>query len=198
MTAEVVPFPHSATRSSPSPSPRPQARRRSARERGRGDHSSDLVLVAAALRDASPRILDNWAIRVSTMPLFRAIPDLTLADLRQEMPAVLEAALLAVTSSSFAVDLAPLADAVARGEQHGRARRAVAPLDVLLAEFHALRREIRNQLWRVAETHVPEHDRRELVIRDLDDRLTSVLDETEQAAAVAWVVTGQTVDVMAS
>jgi len=194
MTAEVVPFPH------------PGALSVAQTSDGAGsvatmERSAELVSVASALRDASPRILDNWAIRVSTMPLFRAIPDLTLADIRQRMPDVLDAALLAVTSSSFAVDLMPLDDAIARGEDHGRSRCDVASLDVVLAEFHALRREIRNQLWRVAEALVWDSARREQIVRDLDDRLAAVLDEIEQAAAVAWVEAcgvGRAVNVMAS
>ncbi len=199
MIAEVVRFPHPGAPSLvPSQDPSTSV---ATLERSREERSAELTSVASALRDASPRILDNWAIRVSTMPLFRAIPDLTLADLRQRMPDVLDAALLAVTSSSFAVDLMPLGDAVARGEEHGRARRDVASLDVVLAEFHALRREVRGQLWRVAEALVWDHERREQIVRDLDDRLTTVLDEIEQAAAVAWVeasATGHPVAVMAS
>jgi len=135
------------------------------------------------------------------MLLFRAIPDLTLADLRQRMPEVLDAALLAVTSSAFAVDLMPLDDAIARGEEHGRSRLDVASIDVVLAEFHALRREVRNQLWRVAEALVWDHERRQQIVRDLDDRLMTVLDGIEQAAAVAWVeacAADRTVSVMAS
>ncbi len=199
MTAEVVPFPHPGALSVAQTSD--GAGSVATMERSRDERSAELVSVASALRDASPRILDNWAIRVSTMPLFRAIPDLTLADLRQRMPDVLDAALLAVTSSSFAVDLMPLEDAVARGEEHGRSRHDVASLDVVLAEFHALRREIRNQLWRVADALVWDSARREQIVRDLDDRLAAVLDEIEQAAAVAWVEAcgvGRAVNVMAS
>ena len=199
MAAEVVRFPHPVARSAARAGDVPSTVSTSGRDRD--ERSAELVSVASALRDASPRILDNWAIRVSTMPLFRAIPDLTLADLRQRMPEVLDAALLAVTSSAFAVDLMPLDDAIARGEEHGRSRSAVASLDVVLAEFHALRREIRNQLWRVADALVRDYERREQIIRDLDDRLTTVLDGIEQAAAVAWVEAcdaGQAVSVMAS
>jgi len=185
MTAEVVRFPHPVARSAAQAGNLPSTV--STSERDRDERSAELVSVASALRDASPRILDNWAIRVSTMPLFRAIPHLTLADLRQRMPEVLDAALLAVTSSAFAVDLMPLDDAIARGEEHGRARSDVASLDVVLAEFHALRREVRSQLWRVADALVVDHGRREQIVRDLDDRLTTVLDGIEQAAAVAWV-----------
>ena len=197
MAAEVARIPHPVPRSVAQAGDRVAG----SAERSREERSAELVSVASALRDASPRILDNWAIRVSTMPLFRAIPDLTLADLRQRMPEVLDAALLAVTSSAFAVDLMPLDDAIARGEEHGRSRRDVASIDVVLAEFHALRREIRNQLWRVAEAIVWDHERREHIVRDLDDRLMSVLDGIEQAAAVAWVdawAAGRSVSVMAS
>ena len=48
---------------------------------------------------------------------------------------------------------------------------------------------------------LPAHQRREQIVRDLDDRLTTVLDGIEQAAAVAWVDAcdaGQAVSVMAS
>ena len=72
-------------------------------------------------------MLGNWAIRVSTMPLFWVIPDWTLMDLRRRMTDVLEAALLAVTSSSFAVDLMPVDDAIARGEESVRSQTRVAP-----------------------------------------------------------------------
>lgn len=185
MTAEVVRFPHPGTPSLDTP--QDHATSVATLERSREERSAELMTVASGLRDASSRILDNWAIRVSTMPLFRAIPDLTLTELKQRMPEVLDAALLAVTSSSFAVDLMPLEDAVARGEEHGRSRHDVASLDVVLAEFHALRREIRSQLWRVAATLVWDHERREQIVRDLDDRLATVLDEVEQAAVVAWV-----------
>ena len=199
MTAEVVPFPHQSIPSAAQAID--GAGNVATLERSRDERSAELVSVASALRDASSRILDNWAIRVSTMPLFRAIPDLTLADLRQRMPDVLDAALLAVTSSSFAVDLMPLDDAIARGEEHGRSRSDVASLDVVLAEFPALRREVRHQLWRVAEAIVWDSERREQIVRDLDDRLATVLDEIEQAAAVAWVEAydaSRSVNVMAS
>ena len=186
MRADVAPFPHPVTHAFGRDADKLFGP--ASRERSPDGHAADLVLVATALRDASPRILNNWALRVATMPLFRAFPELTLADLRRQIPDILEAALLAVTSSSFAIDLTPLDSAIARSEEHGRSRHGIASLDVLLAEFHALRREIRNQLWRVAEVHVREHDRRERVVRNLDDRLTTVLDAIEQAAVVAWVV----------
>jgi hypothetical protein len=143
--------------------------------------SATAVRLAHALRDEGVRILANWSMRVATMPVFRALPELALDELQQDMPQLFDAILRSVSVSQYELDPAPLDEASVAAEAHGRKRASAIPVEALMTEFQALQREVRNALWRLSpEVAVT-------LIHELDDRLNDVFEAAERSAIVAWV-----------
>jgi hypothetical protein len=139
------------------------------------------IRLAESLRDESVRIVANWSIRVATLPVFRALPEIKLDELQQDMPLLLDAILRSVSASQYELDPAPLDEASATAAAHGRKRAGAVPVDALLTEFQALQREVRNALWRISPNVAV------TLIHELDDRLNDVFEAAERAAVVAWV-----------
>jgi hypothetical protein len=139
------------------------------------------IRLAESLRDESVRIVANWSIRVATLPVFRALPEIKLDELQQDMPLLLDAILRSVSASQYELDPAPLDEASATAAAHGLKRSGAVPVDALLTEFQALQREVRNALWRISPNVAV------TLIHELDDRLNDVFEAAERAAVVAWV-----------
>ena len=139
------------------------------------------IRLAGSLRDESVRILANWSMRVATLPVFRALPEIALDELQQDIPQLLDAIMQAVSVSPYELDLAPRDETEAAADAHGRNRAGVIPVDALLAEFQALQREVRNALWRIS----PNVD--VTLVHELDDRLNEVFEAAERRAVAAWV-----------
>ena len=137
--------------------------------------------LAESLREESALILANWSMRVATMPSFRALPEIALDELQQDIPRLLMAIMRAVDVSPYELDSAPLDEATATAEAHGRMRAASIPVDALMAEFQALQREVRNALWRISAEVAG------TVVRELDDRLNDVFESAERSAVSGWV-----------
>lgn len=138
------------------------------------------IRLAGMIRDDSARILANWSMRIATLPIFRALPELALDDLQQDMPELLEAILKAVSVSPYELDPAPIEDAAQKAAAHGTRRGGSFPIDVVLSEIQALQREVRNALWRnAAEIPVT-------VVHELDERLNEVFEVAERSVASAW------------
>ena len=74
------------------------------------------IRLAGLVRDDSARILANWSMRIATLPVFRALPELALDELQEDMPALLDAVLEAVSISPYELDLAPMEEAEAKAE----------------------------------------------------------------------------------
>jgi hypothetical protein len=145
------------------------------------------IRLAGLIRDDSARILANWAMRVSTLPTFRAIPELALDDLQQDMPDLLNAILAAVNVSPYELDQAPIEAAAIKADAHGSKRANTFPIDVVLSEIQALQREVRNAIWRnAAEIPVA-------AVHELDERLNEVFEVAERSIAAAWVKRRETV-----
>lgn len=143
--------------------------------------SATAIRLAHALRDESVRILANWSMRVATLPVFRALPDLALDELQEDMPKLFDAILRAVSVSQYELDPTPLDEASVAAGAHGRKRAGSIPVEALMTEFQALQREVRNALWRLSpEVTVT-------LIHELDDRLNDVFEAAERSAVVAWV-----------
>jgi hypothetical protein len=139
------------------------------------------VRLAGMLHDESARILTNWSMRITTLPVFRAVPELALDDLQQNMPELLDAILMAVSLSPYEYDQTPLDAAASRATAHGEMRATGFPVEVVLCEVQALQREVRNAIWRLAEgTPIP-------VIHELDDRLNEVFELVERSSVTGWV-----------
>lgn len=137
--------------------------------------------LANSLRDESVRILANWSMRVATLPVFRALPEIALDELQQDVPQLLGAILRAVSVAQYELDPAPMDEASATAAAHGLERAGSIPVEALMTEFQALQREVRNALWRLAPD-VPVS-----TIHELDDRLNDVFEASERSAVVAWV-----------
>lgn len=141
-------------------------------------------LLVGSLRDQSNRIVRNWALRVATLPAFRAMPNLALEDVQRRIPQILNGALVAIGTSDPTMDPEPLERAAELAAAHGRARLAEDfAIGDVLAEFHALRHETWSALWRAVET---DSEALELV-RDLEARFNETFDALIVAAAEAWV-----------
>lgn len=140
--------------------------------------------VVAQVRRQKSRIIANWALRVANMPAFRAMPDLRLEEVQRHIPEVLDGALTAIATSDPTVDPEPLARASDLAAAHGRARlQDEFGVGDVLAEFHALRREVWSALWRVVEG-----DEESIgLLRELDRRLSETFDAITISAAEAWV-----------
>src|SRR5262245_33969470 len=102
-----------------------------------------LARVTLELHEQSSRILANWALRVSTLPAFRATPDLNLAQLQNDMPALLDAVLAAVATPDPALDPETQARVAELATGHGRTRAADGfAIGVLISELNELRAEL--------------------------------------------------------
>jgi hypothetical protein len=147
---------------------------------------SPAARAAVLLRDQAARIMANWALRVANLPAFRAMPDLSLSQLQDTMPEILDAALVAIATSDPTVDPEPLQRAVDLAAMHGR-KRAEDSFSIgdLLAEFQQLRVEAWAALWRVIEEDAQLFD----TLRALQERLSHTLDSLMIAAAESWVAT---------
>lgn len=137
--------------------------------------------LANALRDEGVRILANWSMRAATLPVFRALPEIALDELQQDVPQLLDAILRAISVAQYELDPTPLDEASVAAGAHGRKRAGAVPVDALMTEFQALQREVRNALWRLSP------DVAATLIHELDDRLNDVFEAAERSAVVAWV-----------
>lgn len=147
---------------------------------------SPAARAAALLRDQAFRIMANWSLRVANLPAFRAVPDLSLHQLQDTIPEILDAALVAIATSDPTVDPESLQRAVDLAAVHGckRAEEGFAIGD-LLAEFQQLRVEVWAALWRVIEGDAQLFD----TFRALQERLSHTFDSLMIAAAESWVAT---------
>jgi len=135
------------------------------------------------LRDDAARLIANWVLRVANMPAFRAWPDLSLVELQESVPALLNATLLAMRSPDPSRDPEPVSRAIEAAERHGQARADDAfPIGVLIAEFQALRAELRTAILRITEGAPEMVD----VARELEGRLIQTFDAATIAAAEGW------------
>ncbi|MCC6790995.1 MAG: RsbRD N-terminal domain-containing protein [Thermomicrobiales bacterium] len=158
-----------------------------------GPHTDTLVVrganwevprVVAEVRRQKSRIIANWALRVANLPAFRAMPNLALDEVQRHIPLVLDGALTAIATSDQTMDPEPLARASDLASAHGRARlQDEFGIGDVLAEFHALRREVWSALWRVVEGEGESIG----LLRELDRRLSETFDAIAVAAAEAWV-----------
>jgi hypothetical protein len=133
------------------------------------------------LREESSRILTNWSMRIATLPVFRAAPELALDDLQRGIPELLDAILLAVSVSPYEYDLEPMETATRVAALHGADRSSSFPIDVTLSEIQMLQHEVRNGIWRHAEGISSS------VVHELDDRLNDVFEQVERALVAGWV-----------
>jgi hypothetical protein len=139
------------------------------------------IRLASMIRDDSARILANWSMRIATLPVFRALPELALGELQQDMPDLLDAILEAVSVSPYELDPTPMEEAGAKADAHGLKRAASFPIDVVLIEIQALQREVRNAIWRNAQ------EAPTTIVHELDERLNEVFELAERSVAGAWV-----------
>ncbi len=147
---------------------------------------SPAARAAAMLRDQASRIVANWVLRVANLPAFRALPGLTLSQLQDTIPEILDAALVAIATSDPSVDPEPLQRALDLAVVHGskRANEGFAIGDVL-AEFQQLRTEVWAALWRVLEGDELLSDS----LRELQGRLSHTFDSLMIVAAESWAAT---------
>ena len=139
--------------------------------------------VLPLVRGQSSRIVLNWALRVATLPAFRAQPNMGLAELQRSVPEMLTAALNALETPDWGIDPDPLQTATAFAERHG-ARRADEgfPISLMLEELQQLRIELGSAIHRAADAQ-PQADR---IGRELPERLNLTFDAMINAAATAW------------
>jgi hypothetical protein len=139
--------------------------------------------IAAQVWEQKSRIIANWALRVANLPAFRAMPDLRLEDVQRHIPEVLDGALTAIATSDPTLDPEPLSRAADLASAHGRARLSDDfSVGDVLAEFHALRREVGSALWRVVDGDGGST----AILQEIDTRLNSTFDAIAIAAAEAW------------
>ena len=139
------------------------------------------IRLAGLIREDSVRILANWSMRIANLPVFRALPELALDELQEDMPDLLDAIMRAVSVSPYELDPAPIEDAVRQAGTHGAKRAGSVPIDVVLCEIQALQREVRNAIWRNSQD-VPHG-----VVHELDERLNDVFEAAERSVASTWV-----------
>ncbi len=136
------------------------------------------------LRGDLDRVVANWVLRVANMPAFRAWPDLGLDQLKDAVPDLIDATMIVMSMTNPERDPEPLARAVEIAAEHGRKRgRDGFPIGALLAEFQALREELRSALPRVAGDDLARYD----VARKLEGQLIQTVDAALIEAAEAWV-----------
>ena len=139
--------------------------------------------IVAQVWEQKSRIIANWLLRVANLPAFRAMPDLRLEDVQRHIPEVLDGALTAIATSDPTLDPEPLARATNLASAHGRARLSDDfSVGDVLAEFHALRREVGSALWRVVDGDSGSI----AILREIDTRLSTTFDAIAIAAAEAW------------
>src|SRR3954447_13592479 len=78
--------------------------------------------VSQEIREQSSRILANWSLRVTTIPEFRATPDVNLAQLQEGIPELLDAAIASIAASDPALDPAMQERADDLATTHGQRR----------------------------------------------------------------------------
>lgn len=140
--------------------------------------------ILRTLQNEQPRIVANWSVRVSTLPAYRADPRIELGDLQRHIPELLGAALDAVAISDSSVDPEPRERAAKLAAAHGSDRgRHAFSIDVVLAEFQALYREVWSAMWRTVERAPGLLS----TVRQLESRLSETFDALTIAAAEAWV-----------
>lgn len=139
------------------------------------------IRLAGLIREDSGRILANWSLRIATLPIFRALPELALDELQEDMPELLGAVLNAVSVSPHELDPAPMEAVARQAEAHGVKRAGAFPIDVVLSEIQVLQREVRSAIWRHARD-VPVQ-----VIHEFDERLNDAFEIAEQSVVAAWV-----------
>lgn len=140
--------------------------------------------VSQGMRDQSGRILANWSMRVTTIPEFRATPDINLAQLQEGMPELLEAALAAIAASDPAIDSAVQTRADELATAHGRRRASEGfSIGVLIAELQELRAELWAAILRIVEIDPALSD----VLITIQERLGRTFDPLIVEAAEAWV-----------
>jgi hypothetical protein len=150
--------------------------------------------VSLELPEQASRMLANWSLRVSTIPEFRATPDINLAQLQEGMPELLDAVIVAISASDPALDPEIQTRAAELATAHGQ-RRATAGFSIglLIAELHELRAELWATILRIVETD-PELAE---IPATLQDRLARTFDPLIVDAAEAWVETkagGENID----
>ena len=136
--------------------------------------------LATRLQDECGRILVNWSMRIATLPVFRAIPDLALDDLQQDIPSLLDAILAAAFPADFEIDGEWIERASSLAHEHGYARASGFPIHAILAEMQMVHHEVREAIWRIAGGFGPDD------IHALSDRLNRVFDAVEQASMSGW------------
>ena len=139
------------------------------------------IRLAGLIREDSVRILANWSMRIATLPVFRALPELALGELQEDMPELLDALLQAVSVSPYELDPAPMERVAQEADAHGVKRASSFPIDVVLSEIQSLQREVRNAIWRNAQ-EVPVQ-----VVHEFDERLNEVFEIAERSVVAAWV-----------
>lgn len=148
-----------------------------------GDNPSNVTAVrlAALVRDDSSRILANWSMRISTLPAFRAIPELALTELQEDLPELLEAIMDVINRSAYEFGPEPMEAVVGKAAAHGAIRAETFSVDVVLSEIQMLQREVRNSVWRNAQ------DFPATVLHEFDERLNEVFEMAERSIVAAWV-----------
>ena len=148
-----------------------------------GDISTTVtpIRLAGLIRDDSVRILANWSLKIATLPIFRALPDLALGELQEDMPDLLDAVLKAVSVSPHELDPAPMEVVAQQADAHGVKRADTFPVDVVLSEIQVLQREVRNAIWRNADD-IPVQD-----VHEFDERLNDIFEIAERSVVAAWV-----------
>jgi hypothetical protein len=139
------------------------------------------IRLAGLVRDDSARILANWSMRISMLPAFRAVPELALAELQEDMPELLDAIMVAVNRFPYEFGPEPMEAVATKAAAHGAIRAETFTVDVVLAEMHVLQREVRNSVWRNAGEFPAS------VLHEFDDRLNEVFEMAEQSIVAAWV-----------
>jgi hypothetical protein len=139
------------------------------------------IRLAGLIRDEAPRILANWSMRITTLPAFRAVPELALDELQEDMPDLLESIVEAVSLSPYEFDPMPMESVARKAATHGVARANSFPIDVVLSEIQILQREVRNAIWRNAQ-EMPV-----AVIHEFDERLNEVFELAERSVVASWV-----------
>ena len=137
--------------------------------------------LAAALSDDCARILINWSMRLATLPVVRAQPELALEDLQQEMPGLLDAILHTLKVASFEIESAPLETASNLARTHGASRSVIFTIDAVLAEMQMLHREVRKAIWRHVDGISAE------AAHNVAELLSDVFDRVAQDAATGWL-----------
>jgi hypothetical protein len=150
--------------------------------------------VTLGLQEQASRILANWSLRVSTIPEFRATPNINLAQLQEGMPELLDVATMAISASDPTLDPEIQIRAAELATTHGQ-RRATAGFSIglLIAELHELRAELWAAILRIVETD-PELAE---IPATMQDRLARTFDPLIVDAAEAWVETkagGENID----